>query len=84
MRLTLLPTLEAAKRPERTLMAHAENIAKGGIGMFCDKLIPAGMVVRCDIALADQSIYIPTIMKVRWSDVLQTKKRYRIGLQFLL
>jgi hypothetical protein len=76
--------MEAAGRPERVLKALAENIAKGGIGMFCDWLIPVGMVVRCEIALLDQQVYIPTIMKVQWTDLLESKKRYRVGLQFLL
>jgi len=65
-------------------MAQAENIAKGGIGMFCERLIPAGIVVRCDIAISNQALYIPTLMRVRWTDLLESKKRYRVGLQFLL
>jgi hypothetical protein len=84
MRLTLLPTIETTKRPERILMAQAENIAKGGIGLFCDRLIPAGIIVRCDIALSDLALSIPTLMRVRWTDPLENKKRYRAGLQFLL
>jgi len=81
---TLLPTQEAIVRPARILRGVAENIAKGGIGMFCDRPIPAGMVVRCEIALLNQVAYIPTLMKVQWTDSLDEKKRYRIGLQFLL
>jgi hypothetical protein len=65
-------------------MAQAENIAKGGIGMFCERLIPAGMIVRCDIALPNQAVSIPTLMRVRWTDPLESKKRYRVGLQFLI
>jgi hypothetical protein len=84
MLLTVLPGLEAAEQSEQVLKAEAENIAKGGIGMFCYRLIPAGTVVRCHIALLDLDVYIPTLMKVRWINLLESKTRYRMGLQFLV
>jgi hypothetical protein len=82
--LTLLPALGAAARPGRILKAEAENIAKGGIGMLCDRPIPPGTVVRCDIALSNPAVHIPTLLKVRCSYLLKGKKRYRVGLEFLL
>ncbi len=82
--LAVLPALEAVPRAGRVLKAEAENIAKGGIGLLCDRLIPPGTVVRCDIALSNQAVRIPTLLKVRWSCLLEGKKRYRMGLQFLL
>ena len=82
--LALLPALEVVPRAGRVLKAEAENIAKGGIGLLFDRLIPPGTVVRCDIALSNQAVRIPTLLKVRWSSLLEGKKRYRMGLQFLL
>ena len=81
--LTLLPTLEEA-RPGQVFKAKAENIAKGGFGILCDQPIVAGTVVRCEVAVSDQGAHIPTLLKVRWNDLLKGKKRYRLGLEFLL
>jgi c-di-GMP-binding flagellar brake protein YcgR len=81
---TLLPALEEASRPGQVLKAETENIAKGGIGILLDRPIVAGTVVRCDIAVSDQGVHIPTLLKVRWNNFLEGKKRYRLGLKFLL
>jgi hypothetical protein len=82
--LTLLPALEASVQSGRVLKAEAENIAKGGIRMLCDQPIAPGTVVRCDVALLNQAVHIPTLLKVRWIDPLEGKKRYRLGLEFLI
>ena len=82
--LTLLPTVEVAARPRRVLKVVAENIGKGGIGMLCDQPIARGTVVRCDIALLNLAVHIPTLLKVRWNHHAKEKQRYRIGLEFLL
>lgn len=82
--LTLLPALEATARPVRVLKAEAENVAKGGIGMLCDRPIAPGTVVRCDIALSNQAAHIPTLLKVRWNYFAKDKRQYRMGLEFLL
>jgi hypothetical protein len=82
--LTLLPTLEVAARPRRVLKVVAENIAKGGIGMLCDRPIAPGTVVRCEIGLSNGIAFIPTLLKVRWNCFAKDKKRYLVGLEFLL
>ena len=82
--LTLLPTLGEAAQTGQVLKAEAENAAKGGIGMICDQPIVPGTVVRCDIALSAQGVHIPTILKVRWIVLPEGKKRYRLGLEFLI
>jgi hypothetical protein len=82
--LTLLPVLEAAEQPQQILQGETENIAKGGIGMLCNRLLTPGTVVRCEFALSHQAGHIPTLLKVRWARLLERKKRYRVGLQFLL
>jgi hypothetical protein len=82
--LTLLPVVQAAVRPGRVLKAEAENIAKGGIGIHCDRPIASGTIVRCDIALLNEDVHIPTLLKVRWNSFIKDKKQYRLGLEFLL
>ena len=52
--------------------------------MFCDRPIAPGMVVRCEIAISNEAAYIPTLMKVQWTDSLNENNNYRMGLQFLL
>jgi hypothetical protein len=82
--LTLLPNLESAARAGRVLIAEAENVAKGGIGMLCDRPLAPGTVVRCDIALLNEDVYIPTLLKVRWNHLAEDKKKYRLGLEYLI
>lgn len=81
---TLLPVLQATDRPGRMLVAEAENVAKGGIGILCDRPIAPGTIVRCDIALANKDAHIPTLLKVRWNSFVRDQKKYRLGLEFLL
>ena len=81
---TLLPVLQAADRPGRVLRAKAENIAIGGIGMLCDLPIAPGTIVRCNIALLDENVHIPTLLKVRWNCFVRDKRKYRLGLEYLL
>jgi hypothetical protein len=82
--LFLPPVLGGIEQREEVLQGEATNIAKGGIGLLCNRPLPPGSVIRCEIALSTQAIAIPTLLKVRWSDVLKGKKRYRLGLQFLI
>ena len=52
--------------------------------MVCSRPIAPGLLVRCEIALADHAARIPTLLKVRWADSLEGKNQYRMGLQFLI
>lgn len=72
------------EQSQNLLHAETENIAKGGIGMVCPRPLPPGSIVRCEIAVSDRAAYIPTLLKVRWTDLPEGRKRYRLGLQFLL
>jgi c-di-GMP-binding flagellar brake protein YcgR len=81
--LVLLQAFEATEEPLKILNAETQNIARGGIGMVCSSPIPPGVIVRCEIALANQVGRIPTLLKVRWTNLLEEQKLYRMGLQFL-
>jgi hypothetical protein len=73
--------------PEQSpLMLHGVtvNIAKGGIGIAGDRLLPPGAVVRCEVSTPDTPIRIPTLVMVRWSGEGDAKGQYRLGLQFLV
>jgi hypothetical protein len=82
--LTPLAVLEEPEQPQQVFHGHTEDIAKGGIGVLCNRLLPPGTVVRCEIAIPNQAVHIPTLLKVRWTGLLEKKKRYRAGLQFLI
>jgi hypothetical protein len=82
--LTALALLEGSEQPQQVFQGETEDIAKGGISVLCNRLLPPGTVVRCEIALPNQTMHIPTLLKVRWTGLLEKKKRYRMGLQFLL
>lgn len=83
MTLTLLPALEAADQPEQVFEGETKDIAKGGIGMLCNRPLTPGTAVRCEIALSHHAVPIPTLLRVRWTALMEDKKRYRVGLQFL-
>ena len=73
--------------PEQTplvLRGFTIDIGKDGIGMACDRLLRPGVVLRCEIPIPDTAAWIPTLLKVRWSNEGDVKRRYRLGLQFLL
>jgi hypothetical protein len=80
----LLSALEENEQPPQVFSAETQDIAKGGIGMVCSRPIAPGLLVRCEFALADHTARIPTLLKVRWTDSLEGKNQYRMGLQFLI
>jgi hypothetical protein len=81
--LVLLQAFEAVEQPDKVLNAETQNIGRGGIGMVCSSPIPPGVIVRCEIGLANHVGRIPTLLKVRWTNLLEEGKLYRMGLQFL-
>lgn len=81
--MVLLPSLEEPEHTEKGFSAETQDIAKGGIGMVSTRPLAPGVLVRCEIALANHPARIPTLLKVRWADLLEGEKQYRMGLQFL-
>lgn len=72
------------EQPQLLLRGVTVNISSGGIGMLADQLASPEAVVRCEIALSDNRICIPTLLKVKWSDKVEGDQQYRFGLQFLI
>jgi PilZ domain len=66
------------------LKGMSENIGKGGVCVLSDQLPSPNAVLRCEFALPGNPVLLPTLMKVRWSDKVDGKYHYRLGLQFLL
>ena len=81
---SLLSPLEMPDRSPLMLEGVTENIGKGGVGMLSDRHVPPNAVLRCEFAISGGEMRIPTLMRVRWSDQVEGKKGYKVGLEFLL
>ena len=80
----ILSPLAGPEQPQLVLRGVAVNISSGGIGMLTDQPLSRDAVVRCEIALSDSRMHIPTLLKVRWYDQVRGEGQYRFGLQFLI
>ena len=78
------PTPIGSEESRLVLRGTAVNYSRGGIGMIGDRLLPAGTVVHCEVHPQESQVYIPTVLRVRWSEESQVHGQYRVGLQFML
>jgi len=81
---SLLSPLGALEQIPVFLEGVSENIANGGVCVCSDRLAPPDAVLHCEFALAGNPVLLPTLLKVRWSNKVEGKDQYRLGLQFLL
>jgi hypothetical protein len=58
------------------------NLSSNGIGLSTATPLAYSAVVRCDIAVADLPVCIPTMAQVRW--VKRAHGEYRSGLAYIL
>jgi hypothetical protein len=63
--------------------AVIHDISKGGIGLSTVTPLTYSAVVRCDIAVTNLPISIPTIAQVRWVNRAHAGE-YRSGLAYIL
>jgi c-di-GMP-binding flagellar brake protein YcgR len=80
----ILSPLTAPEQTQLPLRGMAVNISSGGIGMLSDQPLSPDAVVRCEIALSDNRMLIPTLLKVRWYNKVEGEGQYRLGLHFLI
>jgi hypothetical protein len=66
------------------LDGSTSDVGKGGLGILSDRLFPPSSVLRCEVSLAGEKIGIPTLAQVRWFNGVEGRRKYRIGLQFLV
>jgi len=76
--------LEVPEQTPSVLRGFTIDIGKDGIGMASDQLLRPGVVLRCEIRIPDTAVWIPTLLKVCWSNEGDAKRQYRHGLQFLV
>lgn len=66
------------------LDGSTSDVGKGGLGILSNRLFPPSSVLRCEVSLDGEEIGIPTLAQVRWCEGIEGKRKYRIGLQFLV
>jgi hypothetical protein len=81
---SLLSPLGAPEQLLVFLEGVSENIGKGGVCVLSNQLPPPNAVLRCEFALSGNPVLLPTLLKVRWSNKVEGKDQYWLGLQFLL
>jgi len=84
LRVSTLSRVAAPEEPSVSLEGATENVGNGGVCFFTDRPLPLNSVLRCELTVADTPVDIPTLMQVRWSQRLEGKGSYKLGLQFLL
>jgi len=80
----LLNQLTIADASETVLLGRTENVARGGVCLLGDRSLPSSSILRCELLVPGTSIGVPTLMQVQWARKVQDKRRFRIGLRFLI
>jgi hypothetical protein len=83
LRASLLTRVSLADEADFHLLGETKDIARGGVCVVSDRVIPTNSVLRCEVVVPGSSVGVPTLMQVRWTEGLDDR-RFRIGLQFLL
>jgi hypothetical protein len=84
IRLGVVPSVDLPEQRQLALRSIAENISEGGVGLISDWLPPPDAVLRCEFPIVDSPVFIATLLKLRWSQKMEGKRQYKLGLQFLL
>lgn len=66
------------------LEGSTSDICRGGLGILSDRLFPPNSILRCEVVLAEEKLGIPTLAQVRWFNGIEGRRKYKIGLQFVL
>ena len=84
IKVTVLTSVDLPEQPQLALGSIVENISAGGVGLVSDWLPSSNAVLRCEFAIPDSAVSIPTLLRLRWSQEVEGKRKYKLGLQFLL
>ena len=70
---------------EKAVIGRVQNVSRGGICLVSPQPMAQSCLVRCEIAVSEIPVSIPTLMQVRWTrkQSLQADT-YVTGLQFVL
>jgi PilZ domain len=70
--------------PKTAIGGRVQNVSRDGACLISNRSIPASSLVRCEIVVPGTRVTIPTLMRVRWTQRNSNRRRYKIGLQFLM
>src|SRR5215470_7394079 len=77
---SLLGTARGRRRPIR---GEIQDISAGGLGLLSDWPVEEFGLVRGEVLLPPSLVGIPTLLQVRWRQPSGTRRRCRMGLQFV-
>ena len=79
-----LSSVHSTPMPEKEFDGRVQNLSAGGVCILSSLPLPASSFVRCDIAMPDIPVAIPTLMQVRWTAKRGHKTlNYLSGLRFI-
>ena len=84
LHISTLSRLAVLEEPTISLQGVTENVSAGGVCLLTDRALPLNSVVRCELAVSETPMSIPTLMQVRWLQSLEAAGKYKVGMQFLL
>lgn len=67
---------------EEVLEGRTIDVSDGGIKITLDGQVTVGEVLKCELALLDLPVLLPTLTQVRWCSQLPHK--YLCGLRFVI
>jgi hypothetical protein len=85
--ITELPLLGAEGRRKRggTVTGHIHNISRGGMCVITTGPLSDASIVRCEIAIGEDSVRVSTLTQVRWTQPEKLHSdRFISGLAFLI
>src|ERR1700722_10683800 len=81
---SVLSADEISKDFPDSLKAVTKDIGAGGVAILADQVLPANAVLRCEFAVPGSPAVIPTLMQLRWSEIVEGQGHCQLGLRFLL
>jgi hypothetical protein len=68
VRVRELPQLGTVQDPEIGVVpGRIQNISQGGVCLVTSIPVETSAVLRCEIAMDDVPLHVPTLMQVRWT-----------------
>jgi c-di-GMP-binding flagellar brake protein YcgR len=68
--------------PTQVLVGRAIDVSDGGIRMVLEGKVQPGQVLKCELAVPELPVRIPTLTQARWCSELS--REHVCGLRFLI
>ena len=79
------PPVDYSGLSKPPIPARVQNVSKGGVCLLSQTKIPRSSLLRCEIAIAEVPVTVPTLVRVRWTRKQDIEvESYLCGLQFFL